>query len=144
MKQSENSRINPDFEKPMIADENYRDFTFNDVDISKNWGRIFVCTRSRLYGSSSDVVWERVFIKSYLKKSCYNLVKTTPSEIIEIRLFDLYSNPSEQRNREKQRAFWEKLNLRTIISDYVKSNPLDMTAWLMSRVAKKKKAKQVK
>lgn len=143
MLQSNNSRINPDFEKPMAVDESYRDFTINDVDISKNWGRIL--SVHGLEFMAAPLMWfGKEFYKIVPKEKLLELGTRLSKDVIEIKLFDLYANTSEQKNREKQRFFWEKMNLERVVSEYVKNNPLDMATWIMSRVAKKKKSKQVK
>lgn len=138
MEQSDNSRINPDFDTPIGENEGIREFTNNDVDVSQNWGRYL--SIHGLEFMAAPLMWfGNEFYKIISKHKLLQLGKALPNETVNIKLFDLYSNPAEEKNRKAQKVFWENLNLEEVVSNYAKDNPLDMTGWLMSRIAKKKK-----
>ena len=60
------------------------------------------------------------------------------SDIVEVRLFDIYESPQKAENRISQRDFWSFFDLDKVVSDYEKNNSVDAVQALKDFLKKNK------
>lgn len=143
--QSNKSMINPDFEKPWESHERSREFILdNAIDTSDHWGR-YISTCGMMF-MAAPVMWFgeeyfKIISKASLKHfKGASLINHYSFDLIYIKLFELYDDPSRIENREKQKSFWKTFDLEKKVEHYEKDRPIDFVKWYKERaVAKKKK-----
>lgn len=146
MRQSNASMNNPDFEKPWKPGEMSRDFILNNaIDVSEHWGR-YVSTRGVTFMAAPLMWFGEEYFKitakeALLKFTGASLVNYPSLDLVHIKLFDLYDDPSKKENREKQKFFWKTFDLQKKIEQYEKDRPIDFIAWYKEKAAMKKKKK---
>jgi hypothetical protein len=146
--QSNTSRRNPDFDKPIKPGESTREFILHDIDISEHWGRV-LSIRGMSF-MAAPLMWfgegfYRIISKEKLLKFKYASLASPPSfNLVHVKLFELYDDPSKGENRNKQKEFWNFFDLQNRIKQYENENPIDAVAWLKARAAAKKKQKSRK
>lgn len=91
------------------------------INTSQNYGRSFEIANLKLV-AAPKMWFGRSYIQSFFKEDSItnsfstNLLKTISSELLEINLFDIHSDPSTNRNIQKK--FWET----SYFSELEKSN----------------------
>lgn len=143
--QSRTGRINPNFSTSLVVAGTTKEFMLHDIDISKNFGRVvnvrgmsFVAAPLMWYGEG---FYKIISKEELLRFSCSTIIKYSLTDLVYIKLFELYEDPSKIENRHKQGEFWEFFNLQKKIKSYEYNNPIDVVAWLKARADTKKKRK---
>jgi hypothetical protein len=88
------------------------------IDLSTHWGR-YVSTQGITFIAAPLMWFGKEYFKiipeqKLIKFENTSLIRSDSFDLIHIKLFDLYSNPSERQNRDKQRRYWEYFNLQSI------------------------------
>lgn len=100
--------------QPYKIIKNYMD---DDViDVSKHWGRhinikglSFMAAPLMWFGSEYFYIIPK---NELLKLASATLAKFTNSELVQVKLFNLYEDPSSSLNRKKQEDFWKTMSLQ--------------------------------
>lgn len=114
------------------------------VDVSEHWGR-YISTRGITFMAAPLMWFGKEYFKIIPKES---LLKFTGAhaiddgDIIYVKLFDLYAAPTNHKNRERQKDFWQAFNLQKKAEQYEKDRPFDFITWYKERVALKKKKRR--
>jgi hypothetical protein len=84
------------------------------IDVSQHWGR-YLTTKGITF-MAAPLMWFGQKCFKFIPKE--NLMRfggislgNSSTDLVHIKLFDLYGNPSDPENREMQRRFWEHLKL---------------------------------
>ena len=77
-----------------------------------------------------------------LKFKGSSLINYTSFDLVHIKLFELYDDPSKIENRERQKSFWKTFDLEKRVVQYEKDRPFDFIKWYKERAALKKKKKK--
>lgn len=119
-----------------------KNFMDDDViDISQHWGRV-VTTRGITFMAAPLMWFGEEYFKiipkeSLLKFNGASVVDDT--NIVHIKLFDLYAAPVIPENRQRQKDFWQTFDLQKKAEQYEKDRPFDFIAWRKGRAKLKKK-----
>lgn len=119
-----------------------KNFMDDDViDISQHWGR-FVSTRGITFMAAPLMWFGQEYLKIISKESLLNFTEASvanDTDIVHIKLFDLYADPAIPENRKRQKDFWQTFDLQKKLEQYEKDRPFDFIAWHKERAALKKK-----
>lgn len=144
--QSNTSAVNPDFEKPWKRGESSRDFILKEaIDISEHWGRYIKSLEFTFMAAPLMWFGEEYFKiipkESLLKFKGASIINYPFFNLVHIKLFELYDDPSKADNRKRQKDFWGTFDLQKKAEQYEKDRPFDFIAWYKERAASKKKKK---
>lgn len=121
-----------------------KNFMDDDViDTSQHWGK-YISTKGMKF-MSAPLMWygcdffDIISKEELLSFSAASTVKNSNFEIVNIKLFDLYDNPSYPANRLKQKEFWTYFNLKERAEKYERDRPFDYFAWAEEKRIKKKR-----
>jgi len=118
------------------------------IDISEHWGRFvdihglfFIAAPLIWYGEKIYKIIPKEKLLSYRYSS---LINSSSFDLVHIKLFDLYDDPSKVENRDRQLEFWKFFDLQNRINRNEKDHPIDAVGWLKARAALKKNKKTKK
>ncbi|MEP7278843.1 MAG: hypothetical protein ABI813_09390 [Bacteroidota bacterium] len=129
---------------PNQAYKTVKNFMDDDVvDVSQHWGR-YVSTRGITFMAAplmwfGDEYFKIIPKKALLKFTGASLVNHPMFDLVHIKLFHLYDDPSKKENREKQKSFWKTFELQKKAEQYEKDRPFDFIAWRNEKAALKKR-----
>ena len=111
-----------------------------------NWGKRlraggfdFLAAPLMYFGRDRDSIIPISSLKAYPEAK---IIKIKDQEVIKIFLFDIHEDASSKVNREKQKLFWNKLNLEGLVKEFEswsKTNAIEEYKKLAARFKEKSK-----
>jgi hypothetical protein len=113
------------------------------IDISEHWGKC-ISTRGVIFMAAPLMWFGAEYFKitskeELLKFKGASLINYSSFDLVHIKLFELYDEPSKIENRERQKAFWNTFDLQNKALQYEKERPFDFIKWYREKSASKKK-----
>ena len=143
------SNENISYYKLMMGDTSFKtkknQFDDNIIDVSEHWGRSekacgleFMAAPLMWFGHSFFYIIPKVDLLSFKYEA---ITLSQFEDIVFIKLFDLYSLPSKDENRIKQKEFWLSLGLKEKINNYEKTHSIHLDQWVKEQMLLKRGCK---